>query len=331
VTQTVELAMKEPGHWFIYMLECENGSFYTGLTDDIARRFDEHFRGTAKAKYTRSFRPVRIARCWRLAGTRGDAQKVERAIQRMDRKGKEGLVAEPGIIHDILRNADKLEIVPYDAAPGEQEERDITRYRPGAGDTTGNPYLEEVLSLVRAGRRAGREALMQALAEKRGELISRYAFPIPTPDIVEQIVRRSPLIEIGAGSGYWALCLREAGADIIACDIRPPGEELPWDPLAGNRWFEDEWFNVTEGDASMAGRHPERSLFLCWPPLHDPMAMDALTSYRAAGGKTLVYIGSPGSSGDEAFHRELSAISPELSVGLWSWPGIGERLMVYSF
>lgn len=322
--------MKEPGHWFVYMLECENGSFYTGSTDDIARRFDEHLRGTAKAKYTRSFRPVRIARCWRLAGTRGDAQRVERAVQRLDRKEKEGLIADPDLIRDILGGVDGFEIDEYDAACCRREERDITRYLPAAGAADDNPYLDEVLDLIRSNRRAGREALLQALAEKRGELVRRYAFPIPTPDIVNEVARRSPLIEIGAGSGYWARCLKAAGADIIAFDHRPPGEESPWDPMGGNRWFEDAWFDVMDGDAFEAGRHPERSLFLCWPPMHDPMAVDALSCYRAAGGTTLIYIGSPGSSGDEAFHRELSSMSPELSVGLWSWPGIDERLMIYS-
>jgi putative endonuclease len=325
--------MKEPGHWFIYMLECENGSYYTGLTDDIVRRFEEHLRGTAKAKYTRSFRPVRIARCWRLAGSRGDAQRVERAIQALGRRGKEDLVSDPGLLAGILggRAGGLPEIVEYDLSPEAAEGHDITFYLPVSGDTDGNPYLEEVLSLVKASRRRGREALASALAEKRGDLIGRYAFSIPTPDIVQEIARRSPLVEIGAGSGYWARCLRAAGADIIAYDTRPPGDEAPLDPSSGNPWFEDEWFTIMEGEAGMAGRYPERTLFLCWPPIHDPMAMDAVTCYRAAGGRKLVYIGSPGSSGDEAFHRELAGLAVELSARLWSWPGIDERLVIYSF
>ena len=73
---------------------------------------------------------------------------------------------------------------------------------------------------------------------------------------MREIVRHTPLIEIGAGSGYWAMCLARAGADIIAYDSRPPGEDSPFDPLGGNRWFEEEWFNVMEGDASMAGTVP---------------------------------------------------------------------------
>ena len=313
------------------MLECENGAYYTGLTDDVTRRFGEHLRGTAKAKYTRSFRPVRIARCWRLAGSRGDAQRVERAIQGLGRRAKEELVADPGLLPGIIGGwaGPAPEIAAYDAAPDNGEGHDVTCYLPVPGDTDGNPYLGEVMSLIRAARRDGREALVRALGEKRSELISRYAFSIPTPDIVREIARLSPLVEIGAGSGYWARCLRAAGADIVAYDTRPPGEGLPFDPAGGNPWFEEEWFNVTEGDAAMAGRYPERSLFLCWPPIHDAMAMDALSGYRAAGGKKLVYIGSPGSSGDEAFHRELATLTVERSARLWSWPGIDEMLVIY--
>jgi putative endonuclease len=324
--------MKEQGHWFVYMLECENGSYYTGSTDDIVRRFDEHLRGTAKAKYTRSFRPVRIARCWRLAGTRGDAQKVERAIQRLSRKGKEDLVADPVLLGSMLSAGmgEGLDIALHDCTRNGPARGDITVYRAATGDTEGNPYLEEVLALVRTGRRSGRAALMKMLGEKRGELVCRYAFSIPTPDLLREIASRSPLVEIGAGSGYWARCLTASGADIVAYDARPPAEGDPCDATAGNRWFEDEWFNVMEGDASMAGRYPERTLFLCWPPIHDAMAMDALAGYRAAGGKTLIYIGDPGSSGDEAFHRELGLLKTEYSAGLWSWPGVEERLMIFS-
>jgi hypothetical protein len=59
------------------------------------------------------------------------------------------------------------------------------------------------------------------------------------------------------------------------------------------------------------------------------MAIDALNSYRAAGGKKLVYIGSPGSSGDVNFHRELASMELEKKISLWSWPGMEEYLMIY--
>ncbi|MEX2368830.1 MAG: GIY-YIG nuclease family protein [Candidatus Paceibacterota bacterium] len=37
--------------WFVYILKCEDGSLYTGITTDIERRLDEHQAGTA-SKYT---------------------------------------------------------------------------------------------------------------------------------------------------------------------------------------------------------------------------------------------------------------------------------------
>ncbi len=36
---------KEREYWFVYILECENGSLYTGFTADLARRYEEHLKG----------------------------------------------------------------------------------------------------------------------------------------------------------------------------------------------------------------------------------------------------------------------------------------------
>ena len=62
--------MKSADTWFVYMLECVNGSLYTGCTVDLAKRFDAHRKGTGKSKYTRSFRPVRVVAAWKITGTR---------------------------------------------------------------------------------------------------------------------------------------------------------------------------------------------------------------------------------------------------------------------
>ena len=45
--------------WFVYILECRDGSLYTGITNDIERRLQQHNDGTG-ARYTRSRRPVRL-------------------------------------------------------------------------------------------------------------------------------------------------------------------------------------------------------------------------------------------------------------------------------
>lgn len=45
--------------WFLYVLECQDGSLYTGITVDVEKRFAAHVAGKG-AKYTRSHPPRRI-------------------------------------------------------------------------------------------------------------------------------------------------------------------------------------------------------------------------------------------------------------------------------
>ena len=81
--------------FWLYLLECENGSFYTGYTKNLAIRYYQHKNGKQSARYTRSFKPIKIAQCWRLFDTIGTALKVERFIKNQDRKIKLLLVENP--------------------------------------------------------------------------------------------------------------------------------------------------------------------------------------------------------------------------------------------
>jgi putative endonuclease len=45
--------------WYLYLLECEGGSYYAGITTDLTARFQAHQSGLG-AKYTRANRPIRI-------------------------------------------------------------------------------------------------------------------------------------------------------------------------------------------------------------------------------------------------------------------------------
>lgn len=49
-----------PKPWFVYLIECEDGSIYTGIAVDVSARYQAHLMGTG-AKYTRA--PPRVA-CW---------------------------------------------------------------------------------------------------------------------------------------------------------------------------------------------------------------------------------------------------------------------------
>lgn len=85
--------MSNPAPWFVYLLRCADGSFYAGITTDLARRLDEHNNGVAGAKYTRARRPVTLA--WsEQAADRSAASKREYAVRKLPRADKERLARD---------------------------------------------------------------------------------------------------------------------------------------------------------------------------------------------------------------------------------------------
>ena len=80
--------------WHVYVARCGDGSLYTGITTDPARRERAHNAGRG-ASYTRARRPVRLVHL-EPAADRGAALRRELAIKRLSREAKERLVAQTG-------------------------------------------------------------------------------------------------------------------------------------------------------------------------------------------------------------------------------------------
>ena len=79
--------------WTVYILRCADGSLYTGITRDVARRVKEHnSHKLLAARYTRSRRPVVLVYQERTA-TRSAACKREYRVKQMTRADKLRLVA----------------------------------------------------------------------------------------------------------------------------------------------------------------------------------------------------------------------------------------------
>lgn len=81
--------------WLVYVLECADGSYYTGATNDLPRRLEAHRAGTA-SKYTRSRRPVRLVCAMDSLRTRGAALALEARMKGMTRLQKQALIREQG-------------------------------------------------------------------------------------------------------------------------------------------------------------------------------------------------------------------------------------------
>ena len=88
------MAKKAGGKWFVYLLRCGDGSLYTGITNDITRRCEQHNAGTA-SRYTRSRLPVVLV-YQEPQASQSLALKREATIKAMSRLEKESLIRQAG-------------------------------------------------------------------------------------------------------------------------------------------------------------------------------------------------------------------------------------------
>ena len=85
--------------WFVYLIECCDGSIYTGITVDVAARYQAHENGTG-AKYTRSHPPQRLMAVIEHPD-RSSASKAEFAIKKLSASEKRQL-AFTTAVHPLL-------------------------------------------------------------------------------------------------------------------------------------------------------------------------------------------------------------------------------------
>jgi putative endonuclease len=78
--------------WFVYMLECSDGTIYTGITNDIAARIKKHNSGKG-ARYTRTRGPVILKAYWAFE-LKSEAAKAEYAFKQLSRAEKIKLIRE---------------------------------------------------------------------------------------------------------------------------------------------------------------------------------------------------------------------------------------------
>ncbi|RUQ92899.1 GIY-YIG nuclease family protein [Legionella septentrionalis] len=94
--------MSTTSYW-VYILLCENNTYYTGYTNNLEKRYQSHIDGTGKCKYTRSFKPLKIAQCWKIKESKLKAMQVERHIKKLSHLDKDRLVNEPQLLDSLFK------------------------------------------------------------------------------------------------------------------------------------------------------------------------------------------------------------------------------------
>ena len=89
--------------WYLYLLRCHDGSLYTGISTDVARRFAQHQgEGSAGSKYLKGRGPFTLVFKKKL-GSNSLALKVERRVKKLSKARKEDLIRANTRIDEIIK------------------------------------------------------------------------------------------------------------------------------------------------------------------------------------------------------------------------------------
>lgn len=167
-----------------------------------------------------------------------------------------------------------------------------------------------------------------------------FAYATPTVEALEVLASHAPLVEMGAGTGYWSGLLQQRGVDIVAYDKCPPTTETQSTSSGAGRAKRKEQ-NAYHGQVPpfcpLGTGGPEvlkqpdmqsRSLFLCYPPPNDEMALNCVRFFQ---GDHVLHVGEwQGDTGERRFEKELeSRFVLEREVVLPNWGNSAYHLTVW--
>ena len=164
-----------------------------------------------------------------------------------------------------------------------------------------------------------------ALRDVRKAFRRVWGFSIPCREAVEALrALDTPLVEIGAGSGYWTALLRAAGLDVIATDLESEGEGPYGSGLGRHAAVE------ALGGAQAVAAYPDRDVFCSWPTEGGEWCAQAVRGI--AVGRAFALIGDPsgGVTGTPSLHEALAVdFETEMVVEIPQFPRVDDRLTIH--
>jgi hypothetical protein len=157
----------------------------------------------------------------------------------------------------------------------------------------------------------------------RTAFTTEIAFAIPCAEAIAVIAQSPRIVEVGAGTGYWAALLTQTGCDVVATDANQG--------RTGYRQKIGYHYPVQRLKAVTAvRRHPDRDVLMSWPSYNEGWAVRAARAI--APGRSLYYIGegSGGCTADDAFFRLMRRDFEEVAeCDIPQWDGLHDGLWHY--
>ncbi|ROO60440.1 hypothetical protein EDC02_2312 [Micromonospora sp. Llam0] len=153
------------------------------------------------------------------------------------------------------------------------------------------------------------------------DLLRLYSYAVPSLEALDRLAELGALVEIGAGSGYWARLLRDRGVDVVAYDHLLPGD---------NGYIADapRWSPVTTGDERAVRTHPDRTLFVCWPERPGGFLPHVLDAYEPAR-LALITDGRQRGDIDPLYDRLDAGWRQTAQVSIPQWPYRFDSLVIF--
>ena len=156
---------------------------------------------------------------------------------------------------------------------------------------------------------------------RRNAAIATFGYAIPCKEAISAIAAASPLVEVGAGTGFWSALVTNAGGDILACD----------DQSGKYKFRHGDHFPVAKVDAvDFVRTFPERNVLAVWPSYGQSWAEDVARAMSPGRTLFLVSEGNGGAVADDGLFEDLDSDFEEIDdIELPVWPGMHDRLDIY--
>ncbi|CAK9071622.1 unnamed protein product [Durusdinium trenchii] len=131
-----------------------------------------------------------------------------------------------------------------------------------------------------------------SMGEEQVKIRNEYSWSVPTEEALRLLALHQPLVELGAGAGYWASLLKQLPVDILAFDekhFRSSFNERA--NISQGQEISFKYFcEVLPGGPEMISQYPDRTLVLMWPDYmgYGTYGLDCLHHYK---GDKLILIG----------------------------------------
>lgn len=176
-----------------------------------------------------------------------------------------------------------------------------------------NPYLE-------AYNRSPKDFLNQY--HQRTDLVTRYSWSIPDDEAIGIVAVLPDIVDMGAGTGYWASLITAAGGSIRCYDLF----------LGKDNHYQHrlQYHPIEARGVEILRTKNFQTLFLSWPPYDMDFGFQCIRSFR---GKYLVYVGESegGCTGNDKMFRLIDKKwNPIREIQLTQWEGIHDSLTIYA-